>query len=391
MSMKFLRPFLLVSLVSLIVGFIGAVSGLVFSWRTGEISDIREVSARADAKPLLYNGFSWGVEAYHTARYLDVRPAMVAYGSSRSMQFRSSFFTTRFYNFGGISGTEEKLSELTSVLHKAHKPETILYVADFWRYANDWLPGSVAARQHGISREMSVMSVPFQLLRQGRLSVPDIVSVVTGRTPSEFLGLSLVGVNAVLNRKGFGPDGSNYDFSLTGSSREKQFLESYSTMKADLAGNSGIFHTGFSVAGQRIRALSDMKRRLADEGIRLVVISPPVSPRLYDLLSSHPDWSQWLEDWRTAMREQIPDFQDFLDPASLSSPDCEFIDAWHGGDVTYARLMLALSRTWPDMLKVRPDMPAFIARHAGEVIIAEDPVGRAIGHSPAPVRSCWSD
>lgn len=391
MPMKFLRPFLLVSLISLMFGFAGAIVGLTFSWRAGETTDIREISVRAETEPLLYNGFSWGVEAYHRSRYHDVKPDMVVYGSSRSMQIRSSFFTTRFYNFGGISGTEEVLSGLTSVLHQEHKPETILFVADFWRYANDWVPDPASGRQRGIVREMSAMSVPFQLLRQNRLSVPDIAKIVLGKASAESGGLLLVGVNAVLDKKGFGPDGSNYDFSLTGPAREKRFLDNYATMKEEVAGNTGIFRTDFSVAEQRIHVLAEMKRRFAEEGIRFVVISPPISPRLYQLLLSDPEWSQWLGSWRAAMHEQIPDFRDFLDPASLSSPDCEFIDPWHGGDVTYARLVQALSRAWPDGLNVRPDMQAFIAGHAGQVLVADDRVGRAIGYNPASVSSCWSD
>ncbi|MEQ8708378.1 MAG: hypothetical protein RIC36_05260 [Rhodospirillales bacterium] len=389
--MNFLRPFLLMSLVSLVIGFVGAVGGLVFSWRAGETTDIREVSARAEAQPLLYNGFSWGVEAYHKARYLDVKPAVVSYGSSRSMQFRSSFFATRFYNFGGISGTEEKLSDLTSALHQAHSPQTILFVADFWRYANDWSPGLVSARQYDISREMSPMSVPFQLLRQDRLSFPDIAEIVSGRAASSHAGLSLVGVNAVLDKKGFGPDGSNYDFSLTGPSREERFQDNYSIMKADMAANSGIFDTDFSVAEQRIGFLAEIKRRFAEAGISLIVISPPVSPSLYNVLLSDPEWTQWLQDWRAAMQREIPDFQDFLDPARLSTPDCEFIDAWHGGDVTYARLVLALAQRWPDALPARPGLQELIVRHAGDVLIADDPVGRAAEYNPAPVRSCWSN
>ncbi len=37
-------------------------------------------------------------------------------------------------------------------------------------------------------------------------------------------------------------------------------------------------------------------------------------------------------------------------PRAFASNDCEFIDGFHGGEVTYARILRAMADRWPALL-----------------------------------------
>ena len=41
---------------------------------------------------------------------------------------------------------------------------------------------------------------------------------------------------------------------------------------------------------------------------------------------------------------------DFTDARTFGSSDCEFVDGFHGGEVTYARMLRDMADRWPALL-----------------------------------------
>lgn len=53
---------------------------------------------------------------------------------------------------------------------------------------------------------------------------------------------------------------------------------------------------------------------------------------------------------REALAARGIDALDCTDPRALASDDCEFIDGFHGGEVTYARILRRMADRWPALL-----------------------------------------
>jgi hypothetical protein len=82
------------------------------------------------------------------------------------------------------------------------------------------------------------------------------------------------------------------------------------------------------------------------------------------------------------LREQLPRlspyFADFVDPREYGSDECEFLDAYHGGEVTYLRIVLGLSEMSDSPLKPyvrRNFIKRQIKEYENEIQITEGEIG----------------
>lgn len=387
--MGFFRGMIGTVLVFTSPGILLAIIAFLFAANSRETMSLDDIDAVAERGPVLYNGFAHGVEAYHRRRYETVSPDIAIYGSSRAMQFRPYLFESSFYNLGGISGSEEALLKLTSVLHRTHQPRVIIYVADYWQYLNDATVVADAVDLQQANGGMPVLSIPYQLMNAGRLQVDDVLAVAGGSIADRHGDLDLIGSMAVIGSKGFGRYGSNYDFSRDPARSEAEFGQNLASVRADIRTGTGIHVTPKEPSVARIRLLSGLADTFREAGITLVVVSPPVSPGLYETLQSNPLWKERLRQWDKAMRDHLPEFRNYLDPGLLKSPNCEFIDSWHGGEVTYARLLHALADDLPPDMTDKARLSGFISENEGQSLVAANETGRAAGYRKPDRHSCW--
>jgi hypothetical protein len=123
--------------------------------------------------------------------------------------------------------------------------------------------------------------------------------------------------------------------------------------------------------------LADLIRFCGEKGIKLVVFLPPVTNRIYQAIMDHPEQYGHLTALRRAIKTLPVEAYDFTEISSVGSTDCECLDGFHGGDVTYQRLLLKI-------LEINPHSPlayvvdeaalrANVARNAGHVLTKFDP------------------
>ena len=110
------------------------------------------------------------------------------------------------------------------------------------------------------------------------------------------------------------------------------------------------------------------------EGSDLILIVPPVSKTVVDALAANgaPILLDQMNERLAAMGHPVFNFHD---PTALDSSECEFLDGFHGGRVTYLRMLQAILRSGKTNLASYVDsgeIDRLIADNTGHAMLKTD-------------------
>lgn len=91
--------------------------------------------------------------------------------------------------------------------------------------------------------------------------------------------------------------------------------------------------------------LKNIVRKLEAQGIQVILFFPPLAFTPYAMISAAPEDYQFISQLPGELARAGLMAHDFTNPATINTHDCEFIDGFHGGEVTYARLLSALAES----------------------------------------------
>ncbi len=270
-----------------------------------------------------------------TERKADV----LAVGDSRVLQFKSEFFNDKkdFYNAGMLFVTARAcLTSLQNMPPEA-LPKVLIYGIDqsVLTKANCYnspfdVPEFMRDEQYATPASMlKAMSID---IGKGKYSLLDIL-----------VPFSKIGITAKTDKSGFMQDGSYYYGKIynsgdTAAKRVAKDLDRIKEGKDWFAGDTEIYQDSIEVFGQ----IADFCN---EKGIKLIAFMPPFSPSGYKAYRSRSD-TKFIDDIDTKVAPVFTsrgaEFYNFTDPSVLSLTDEEFIDAFHGSDVAYLRILQAM-------------------------------------------------
>ncbi|MBQ7739474.1 MAG: hypothetical protein IJT59_07465 [Desulfovibrionaceae bacterium] len=323
---------------------------------SGDVGVERAVDAQASGQFAIFgSGVSQDFVDYKLKLYGQVKPTVVTLGSSRVMQFRGEFFTQKFLNMGGVAGNIPVLRSTLDAMLKMHKPEAIILGLDFWWFGTKWNPDPFMEEpptSGSYNYGLESVKKPWEWLFSGKMSLKDLARPIL--TP---LGLGFndnrYGIMAQQTSDGFGSDGSwYYTAEITGQKRPFDF-QFQDTLTQVEYGIKAFYHASADqklISEAHLDALAEIYCRLMSKGIRTYVFIPPLAPtvflRMRDMESNYPH----LFNLPQALRARGIQVLDCSDPRKLGSSDCEFVDGFHGGEVTYLRILRHLADQWSSLL-----------------------------------------
>ena len=326
-------------------------------YQTGELDGLDKIVKAQQQTSGLYNGLSEGMAAYKYEGYRQRRPEIVAIGTSRAMQIRDYFFTKPFYNLGGLVQGQTQAFALLDQLILKHPPQTIIFAVDFWTFCTqkkEFLPFiRPTGTFHDGQGNPSDPLLLIRLLAEGRLSSESLKQIATHLFNPLQRALPRTGISALLTDSGFGPDGSMYNLISTKSTDASSDIKVRSQIyiKALNRGDENFISPNCTVSNESLSYLTMLGTELANQGINLIVIAPPITSALLKAVKKSPAANTYMSQWRQRLKEAWPQTYDFTDPRSIGSSDCEFYDGIHGGEVAYARIFRALAKSGPKRLK----------------------------------------
>lgn len=360
----------------LIGGIAGGAYSFVWLYQSGDAAVERLVAAQAEGKFAIFgSGLSQDFVDYKLQLYRAVRPEIVAIGSSRVMQFRAGWFKESFLNMGGVAGNLAILSSTIGAMLAISVPEAVIIGLDFWWFLPQWDPAPdlvIPPTSGSYNYSLSSLKKPWEWLLEGKISLAELALPITGSFGRGFR-TDHFGIMAQQSSDGFGPDGSwNYTGAVTGQRKafDYQFLD---TLQNIALGIKAFYHAspGQRMPGhQHIQTLVKIVETLEANKVKVFLFIPPVAAKVWHVLDQgkYPHLFQLAQSLEKSGLHVL----DLSNPASIGGNDCEYIDGFHGGEVTYARILEKMAEAWPDLLTlVNMDKLKDVIQHwAGHTLVA---------------------
>lgn len=330
--------------------------GFLWLVASGDVDVDGVVEAQAEGKFAIFgSGIAQDFADYKLRLYDRVKPSVVALGSSRVMQLRGAWFNERFVNMGGAAGNISMLAATVDAMLDVHRPRAAIVGADFWWFLPRWEKDPCARRALATgSYNYGAASVrrPWQWLLEGRLTPREFAAPLLGLVGRGFRA-DRYGIMAQRTDDGFGPDGSwYYTGEITGRSEPWDF-RFQDTLEQVRRGIKAFYHAGPGEDGPargHLEAFADVYYRMLSRGIAVYVFIPPLAPQVLEAMNAMPEAYAHLFHLREGLARLGIDAMDFSDPLPQGSGGCEFVDGFHGGEITYARVLKAMADHWPALM-----------------------------------------
>lgn len=327
------------TLSALLVGF-----ALWILTASGELLGAGEVAQRQRSAGGVYGtALNRNTYQYKIALVKVSHPEVVAFGSSRVMQFRARYFARPFVNLGGAVNSPYELPIAVADVLQTGVPRVAVVGVDHWWF-NKRLPLATKFPQHAIAGDeldSNKLFEPYRLVRDGRLKPGHLGRILS--SPPNMLGLQ-----AQIFGDGFGPDGSYYYSSLLGGTKPNED-RNFTLMLDRIERDHSIFSKFGDFDDDAFGSLASGVSLLKAAGVTVITFLPPLSPKVLRALRQRDgklDYLALLNDRLALLGDR---HFDLTDAGLLDSEDCEFVDGIHGGEVTYARIASHLSRGHPGL------------------------------------------
>lgn len=363
------------SIFAMCLPFLG--TSYIYLYRSGELNDMEAMAAlQISARDFCIVGPALHEDRYHykLALYQAYKPDVIVLGSSRMLQYRSHFFRGNFLNMGSTVRDIGTGEHVLSAMLASHKPRLILLGIDYWWF-NDRIesPGKVAKpvpKKYELG--ISDLLEPYLWIYQGKLSVKTFTSrILRAKTSSQPCRL---GVSALENNAGFGPDGSFYYGSTVSGEKDQIYDQGFQDTLREMTEDNSRFRHGTTINSESLSLFLEFIDKINAAGIDVIIILPPHAPSIAKAMASMQDAYAYIDDLRHKLRESGIHYYDFHDGNMLGTNDCEFYDGSHPGDITNARVLRSLINTKGSKLKEFLNMHAIdsaISNHAGYAMLPE--------------------
>jgi hypothetical protein len=154
-------------------------------------------------------------------------------------------------------------------------------------------------------------------------------------------------VAAIIRATGYRADGSR-DYGRRYAAEDPTFDDQgFANTLGRLANADGPFEHGDHAETSRFAQFDALLAGLEGEGITPVVILTPLAGRVLAAMGGMGEAFGYVAQVRAYLAGLEVESYDFLDPALLGANDCEFVDGFHGGEVVYQRILLAIVEANP--------------------------------------------
>lgn len=281
---------------------------------------------------LVYRPFAFKLE-----RYRQVRPEILLVGSSRVMPFAGEAFSATSYNAGGGANNLDQAITFIDAAVAVHRPTAILLGLDYWWFNpnRDDEIDTTSQNSDDIDLSLSQLLTPVDWVLVGKVSPSAFLATLSPFHPSrEGIGALAQFLHQGWDRHGRYDYGALFDGSMKG--EDERFERTLERLRKAKAASK--FSVAVAPSEEALAKLRELVGKLQAAGIEVTLLLPPVAPSVLAQLTDRPDNALMPALWPAIHGMGAP-IIDVQDPATLGSEACEFVDGFHGGEVTYLRIL----------------------------------------------------
>jgi len=338
-----MKKFLKKIIIFLLPLFILSLTSLIFIKQSGEyFSDIDNLTESNEDYLI---GFANDEYRYRYLKWARINNnekfTALALGSSRVLQFKEDMFDERFYNAGYTIENINEFKDFLETLPKDKLPKYLIMGIDQWMFNENWSGFSLSnkPKEHWTDNSFS-----FDLRR-----IIDVYKNILDGTFNLYnydRSLSKIGFNAKFNNTGFRNDGSmNYGKQINKlinndvTANDYLFGDTYYRIN----NNSDRFEYGENVSNLGLSKLRELLKYCFEKNISVIGFLPPFPESVYHKMIKSNNY-KYIEKITPILTEIFINYNyEFYDYTSLEKGktyDNEFIDGFHGSEVTYYRILL---------------------------------------------------
>jgi len=296
-------------------------------------------------------GYAYNENNYGYLKWLSInenkKHQILALGSSRVLQFRKNMFQSSFYNAGYTISTIGDFKSFLEGINIDKYPKYLILGLDQWMFNVNYNNGIVVGRpKYYWSNNFSKYPRPHTYLSVYK-------SLFNGKYGLDIIKNSSsnkIGLNALINNKGFRNDGSIYYGSeilklinRDVSANDFKFTDTFSRIKN---GNKR-FEYSDKVNDLAFDELHNLLSFCKKNNIDVVAFTPPFANSVYDKMVSSNKYL-YIDSLESKLQKVFNkynyEFYNYSSGELLGSNDDQFIDGFHGGEVVYTNILI-------DMLK----------------------------------------
>lgn len=326
------------------------IGNYIFLLENGELNSLEDVVQHQHTNGSLYGTALYpNVYPYKLSIYEYVRPKIVVIGSSRTLQFRQEQFSQPFVNLGLTVNYFKEAEKLIDDILAIHKPDIVLFGIDFW-WANPKSKTAFNFATHEIrGGELNphALIAPTKWLIENKISQNAYFKALTKASDGKVI--EHLGVQARHKGIGFGPDGSKYYLYYV-YGRSPAPSENFGETLPRIEQSTSQFIYGQEISQERIDSLRRSIKKLEKQGIKVISFLPSLAPTILEAMENKGDKYAYIPKFRQHLIKLHQRHMDFHDPRTIGSDDCEFVDGFHGGDVLMSRMLLEMTKAFPDIL-----------------------------------------
>lgn len=283
--------------------------------------------------------------AYKIELLKRVKPAVIALGSSRVMQFREKSFTAAFVNCGGGMNHLNEGKIFIREMLKYHTPELIILGLDFWWF-NDNFPQPSSYEHHdnnGAVLTYEKVKAPFKMLNTSKITLEEYFRIIVqGGKINAITTFGAMGLDGLKYSTGFRKDGS-YFYAKILFGIEKEFHDpEFKDTLGRIRGGHSRFEYGERISRSRVEEFLDLIRTIERNNIQVVLFVPPVSNTVFKEMRVFAEKYAYVDQFQEYLKKLPYEVYDFHNIERVQSNDCECVDGFHGGDVTYKKILLTI-------------------------------------------------
>ncbi len=298
-------------------------------------------------------GYAYNEENYRYLKFkeLENRKSLpiIALGSSRILQFRDKMFTKPFYNAGYTVSSLSNFVPFIKANFKDKQPKVLLINLDQWMFNEDWDDladyGLITKPWEPDFRKNASIQTLFNVwsdLAKGKYGFKTV-------SKNQNATVTKIGLNALVNNKGFRKDGSIYygdqiDKLIANDSTANDYQ--YSQTYSRIAEGTNRFEYGNRINPKAMHALNDLLLFCKNKGIYVVAFLPPFADNVHLRLRQSKKYSYMdsiYAESNTLFKEFGFELWDLSHLDKYGSSDSETIDGFHGGEVTYLKMLLYMA------------------------------------------------
>ncbi|KYG77057.1 hypothetical protein EV198_1283 [Roseivirga ehrenbergii] len=271
--------------------------------------------------------------------------SVLSLGSSRVLGFREEMFDSSFYNAGYTVSKIAQFKPFLESLPACKLPKYLLLGLDQWMFNENW------DNESGEHQES--VRIPIHHFWPDISTFPELyLDFLSGKYSWRMMGTTgggnRVGLNAIVNETGFRKDGSIYYGSVINkllnndiSFERDLFDETYARIEH---GNSR-FQYAKDVNKGALSQLQSLVDYCKENNIHVIGFLPPFADKVYDRMLEIGNYD-YLGGLPSQLKSVFVDsgfeFYNFPNVSSCNSSDAEVIDGFHGGELTYGKILIKM-------------------------------------------------